>query len=258
VADAAAVPDQLALGDLPQRAVALRAREPRRRPRWALGLRERRSVGTGHDRLLSCLRRFVGEPRQRRADLGGRQHRVDLAHRAQRALGHARHGRLARVLDDHGPAGLLDHQRAQASVPEATREDDRDRTVTIGARERAQHRIDGRANAVLLRSAPEPQPPVGHGEVTVGRRDVDATGVQALAVVGHADRQLRPPVKDVGEQAATGRGHVQHDADRRPEVDGQHADDLDQRLDASGRGADPDHAGEPGLGLHPQRKPTPV
>ena len=233
---------EIALEDLPQGAVALRAGERRRQARRSFGPRFQRGVAGGNDQLLSYLRASGGEAGEGRPDLGRLEHGVDLADGADRALGHARHRRVVRVLDDHGAARLLDGERPRAAVAERARQDDGDGVLAVGRRQRPQHRVHGRAHAVLLRAAAELQPSRGHAEVPVGRRHVDPARAERLAVGRHRDLELGLAVEDRSQQAPSVGGHVQDDADGCREICRQRAHDADQGIHATRGGTDADYA----------------
>lgn len=97
--------------------------------------------------------------------------------------------------------------------------------------------------AVLPRPAGDLHPVAGDEQVVVGRGQQDRAGHEPLAAVGVPDGQRAALVHQVRQDGRGLGGLVQHDEDRGRQVGLEAPGELEQRLHATGRGADPDHGG---------------
>ena len=194
---AAAVTDRLAFADLPQRAAAFRARE------------------TGRPAVVPARRR-----RTRAL--------------AMWAIGTTRSGVVTAITLDGIPATsascgswttTVPPASATAAAPTAPSSSAPESTTATarspGARERAEHRVGGGADAVLLRAVAQLDGVRADQQVLVGGRDVDRAGAQAHAVLGHDRRQRAVAGKDRGQQAPARRRDVEDHAHRRVKSGGQ-------------------------------------
>jgi hypothetical protein len=240
MADAAAVPDQLAVAQFPQGAAALGTREAAGGPFGAVPALLDHVVGNRHVHMLAHHAGDVRKSGERGTDLHGRKHLVRPTHRGQRVLGHAGDDRVGRVLDDHGAARPRNRQRPARTVAERTGQDHRGRGRTVGVGQRAQHRVHGGPDAVLLGTAREHDLAVAHEQVAVRRRDEDVPGRQRLGPVGRHDGERRVAAQDASEHAPTRRRDVEHDADGVRLVRRQRRHELDEHVHAARRGADAD------------------
>ena len=82
-------------------------------------------------------------------------------------------------------------------------------------------------------------PPDG-SDVRVGRDDVDVVRLDAHAVLGLADRHRRRLGQRLGEEARVRRIEVLDEHERHPGVGRERAEQLRERLEPAGRGADAD------------------
>lgn len=168
-----------------------------------------------------------------RSDLG----RVNLGQDRQ---GHARIGRLFRVLDQDQPATLRDGDGPSHAVVQGAREDRADDPGTVRLGGAAEQHIDRRPVTVLPGTSGGDDPTPPDDEVLVGRRDQDPPGSQRGRGPGERDREGACPGQDGGQRAGPARRQVQHDEHRGREVDRQGPDQGGEALDPTRRRPDDD------------------
>ena len=81
---------------------------------------------------------------------------------------------------------------------------------------------------------------IGHLDVPIGRDHVDDARLERRMLADRLDAQRRAAIQDLLEVAGPGRVEVLGDHDRGREVGRERGDERDQRVDATGRGADHD------------------
>ena len=143
------------------------------------------------------------------------------------------------VLDDDRAAGLLDPSGALGAVRAGAGQDDGDQALAEDLGGAGEEQVDRGFGAARLVAA-ERDGVVGDLDVAVGRHDVDDARPECLVLVHGADRQAERRPQDLAEVADPGRVEVLGDDDRRREIGGQGRDELRERLDAAGGGADDD------------------
>jgi hypothetical protein len=220
VPDAAAEPQQIAVGELPEGPAALGAGEPGR------GAGPVVSVGGAgfefrHVRLLARLPGQAGQIREGRA-LGGqpgqqlrqlrRRHTMVHHHVTEGALGHARVHRVVRVLDDGQSAPLFDGHQSRRPVVQHPGQDDPDHLLAVAAGRGAEQGVGRRAVAVLAGPAGHPHVPRLDQQVVVRRGHVNAARPQRLPVVRVGGRQSAGPGEDPRQDARPVRRDVQDHA----------------------------------------------
>ena len=85
---------------------------------------------------------------------------------------------------------------------------------------------------------------IGDHHVVIGRHEVDVPGHELLGRADRHQRQRGPRGEDLREVAHAGRLRVLRDDDRRREPGGDRAEELAERVDATGRGAHDDQRRE--------------
>ena len=109
---------------------------------------------------------------------------------------------------------------------------------SVDLRGRPEERVDGGAEAVLARPLGDPEDAGFHQQMPVGRSDIDAARLQALAIPGIVRRQRPGTVQDGIENSRRFRRGVQDDTDRRGKILGQSTDEFAKGLDTAGGCAD--------------------
>jgi hypothetical protein len=96
------------------------------------------------------------------------------------ALSASRHRRelgVGRILHDGDAAKLLNRPESSGAIVEVAGQDDADGARPEHLGRRAEQRIDGRPEPVLVWPSGDADPPRFDDEVTVGRGNVDAAGL---------------------------------------------------------------------------------
>lgn len=249
MAGLAAETQDLAFLDLVQHAAALRAAEQARLADGAAWVDHGEGFPFGDLRLRhhSGWRR-PGRPGRAAREAG--QQRWDVVQRqamirAVALQGVARHvgpGRVLGVLHHvHAAAGLQRHQ-PRSAVIEQPRQHHADRPVARRDRGGAEQRVHRGAGAVLLRAAAyQHVPPIlGHQQVTVWWRHVDAAVLDPLAVKGMPRRQPPRAVQDRRHHGSRGGRDVLNHQHCRRKILRQTSADAGQGLHTPCRGADQD------------------
>jgi hypothetical protein len=98
---------------------------------------------------------------QRLRNFSHGQHEVDGARR-DRVARHTVKGGLFRILGDDEPAFFADRPEPDAAVGAGPRQDDANRALAIGVRQRTQEKIEGHPRAVRHLRLREPQHAIAH------------------------------------------------------------------------------------------------
>jgi hypothetical protein len=177
-----------------------------------------------------------------------RQHHVGHLGRDHRPR-HALVRRFPRVLHQHQAARLLDRLGAHRAVRAAARQDHRE-SVAVVFGQRAEEEIDRGAPFPIVVERGRGDRGFADSQAAIGRDYVHGIRLQieCLAVV-HLDHvHSRAPGQDARQLAFMIRRQVHHHHEGEAEVGGQRVEELAQRLDASGGGADA-HNGQSRRGL---------
>lgn len=239
MSDAAAVVQRLAVVEFPERAGALGTGERGRRPE----LLDTLHAVVVRPRLLRCLERHLRVRRggvvrladqlhDQRGDVGARHHEVHRDAR-DRVLRHARDGRFRRILHDGNAARLLDLLEADRAVVQRAAQDDADDARTEMVRGRAEQRVDGRAQRVLVRPAPDLDPAAAQVRLQARGSDVNSPAADWLVVHGVGGGELPGSVENRGQHARLVGPDVQHDEHRGRERLRQRLRDRRQHGDAA-------------------------
>ncbi|RIH78425.1 hypothetical protein Mterra_03670 [Calidithermus terrae] len=171
--------------------------------------------------------------------LGRRQHDVDHPG----ADGAARHPVVLGVLGALGhddAVALLDPLDPQRAVGAGPREDQRDGPAAVGLGQAAEEEVDGHAPPPDELGLLEADVAVFDRQVLGGRDDVDVLGLDGDRPGDLGDRHRRADLEDLGEVALVPLREVQHDHEGHAVGRGHGREELLQRVDPPGRGADAD------------------
>ena len=176
---------------------------------------------------------------------------IDL-HMRERVARHPWVERIGGVLDDSGATARLDRQESGGPVVQGAREDQPDHPGRVLAGGAAEQRVDGRPVTVLARPAGEVHVPAPQQDMVIGRGDVDAPGLDRLAVLDMGGRQRAMPAQDFGQGAGPSRRQVEDHEHGRGEIARQRGGQVGQRIHTAGGGAD-DHDAVVGHEWPPER-----
>jgi hypothetical protein len=148
----------------------------------------------------------------------------------ERVARHPRVERIGRLLDDRDATTRLDRQEPGGAVVQGTRQDHPDHPGRVLAGGAAEQRVDGRPVAVLARPAGQVHMAGSQLDMVVGRGDVDAPGLDRLAVLDVGGRQRAVTAQELGQGAGTGRRQVEDDEHGRVEIVRQGGGQVGQRF----------------------------
>ena len=202
----------------------------------------------GRGRALDgCDVGVAAQTHQLARELGDRQRGVDDAG-IDRVARHLAILRRLRILRERDAVLRLDGAQALRAVGRVSRKHDADRVAAAVRGERAKETIDGQVRpSTVERPRRERQPAAVDRDVGVGRDDVDVVRLDRGAVLGLADRHRRGLGQRVAQEARVGGIEVLDEDERHPAVGGEVLEELGERLEPPGRGADADDR-EPGAG----------
>ena len=160
---------------------------------------------------------------------------------------HAVELRALDVLDDHQAAGVVDVADAARAVAAAARQHDRDRARAAVLRERAEEHVDRQRQLLLAIALAEQQPAAGDDHLLLRRDQIDVVGLDQHAVLDELDRQLGVAPEQLVHQALEVRRQVLDDDERHLGVGREVVEEVLERFESAGGGADADHEGR-GLG----------
>jgi hypothetical protein len=239
---------QIALLNLPEDTPAVGTRDDRIHPgfRFVVELLGIESSDAG---LLDHLGRGRGgvgridplaaEPAQQLSNRPGRGDVIDLDVLG-RVSRHVRAERFRRVLDDGQTPAHLHGDEPGRAVIERSGKHSADDPWTVRACGAPEEHVDRRTMTVFGGTVDDAHDARLEHEVKIGRRDVDASSFDRLAVLRNAGLQRPGPIEDVRKGARLFRRDVQHDEDGGRQIRIEVRRDPAQRLDASGRRAE-DH-----------------
>ena len=167
-----------------------------------------------------------------------RENRIHRAGGDRRARHVGKPRRL--VLRERDSAFGLDRFEPQGAVGERARQDDADRTHLVRLGERLEEIVDRKLAAARLGAGHEPEPSVGKADLHVRGDDVHVVRPDPHSALHLEHLHPRRPGHDFREHARVGRVEVLNEDERHPGVGGEAREKLRERLDASGRSADPD------------------
>ena len=159
-----------------------------------------------------------------------------------RHYGAARHSLVRRrfVLRERDAAGRLDLVQPERPVTPRARQDDRNRLMALSERQRFEEHVDRVMPAIDHATRQQFQRSVRDDHATVRRNHVDAIRRDFRLILDFIDGHSRRAGQDLGEMGCMGRRKVRDEHERHAGVGRQRAEQLSERLEAAGRGADAD------------------
>lgn len=162
--------------------------------------------------------------------------RVSAPQRGQRHIGHCG---LFRFLHQAETTVRLDCAKALGTVAVPAAEHDPDNALAVGFGRRDEQGVGSRAGEMKLRALIQTDHAEAQPHVVVGRRNVDTSGRDDLAVSSERRWEVAARSEDVRQVAAVGTD-VPDDEHGRATGGGQSLDDLHKGIEPTVRGGDDD------------------
>ena len=202
-----------------------------------------RGEARGHLGVGGLVSPSSGPRQDRSVGLEARGHLFDWQRevhqpRRDRALGHALVPGGPGSLRESQAAVLLDRPQAGRTVGPGSREDDPDGVLAVISGERAEERVDGRAQAGVRRRC-DPQYAPLQREDRVRRDDVDVVGLWAEPVLGLLHWHRSVLGEQLGERAGVAALEVLDDDHDHPGVGRHRLEEAVERFERTGGGSDP-------------------
>jgi hypothetical protein len=193
-----------------------------------------RRLAGGRDRQRGA--EAHGERGELGRDLRGREHEVHAAGRERRER-HSIELRRADVLREGDAAGGLDLVDPERAVAARAREDHADRAALAPGGDGAEERVDGHRR-VIVRARRDHEAAQRISERGAGADDVDAIGRDEDSIARLQDGHAGHAREQLDEQAGLVLREMGDQHERHPGVRGQLRQQLAERLQPAGRGAD--------------------
>ena len=157
-----------------------------------------------------------------------------------RARGHAVELGLGRLLHQRDAAGSVDGARPERAVGAGAREDDAHGILALVFGERAQEGVDRHALPARLLGNAQLQPAVEDSHVAIRRDDVDMVRLHQHLVHRFQYRHGGAALQDLRQDAGVAGVQMRHQHEGHAAVGGRVLEELLERLQPAGRGAQAD------------------
>ena len=157
------------------------------------------------------------------------------------AARHAVVSRILRILHDDEPAPVVDRRQPEAAVGARAREDRADGSLAAVFGERAQEEVERHARAVPLARLREPKYAGADRKIEPRRDDIDMIALDRHALRRFPHRHRRVGGQQGGHHALVRRIEVLDQDEGHAGVGRERLEELAERLQSPGRGAETDH-----------------